>query len=195
MNRTVKAAIGLVLAIAATFLLPIEVPWNLHRRARTSAIRTAVEAAVQSPQDWERLLSVELWKNGPESLPTLYAELRRRPEARIVGMKSLVAQGMAIEKAHQAPPPDLLLGWLDDPDPEVARLAAATLKGFTALPREPRKKPERGLSKEEKEAAAAEKEQQLATKLRAFYAAGDQEWNASARRWVSPRATGPESGE
>jgi len=72
---------------------------------------------------------------GEEAVPLLFEEMERSPETRAWGLLALLQFPIPVSSGRNAPPLNLLISWLDDPDPAVSANASQYLSGiFVVLP-------------------------------------------------------------
>ena len=140
--------------------------------------------ADQSMADIQRL--------GEEAVPALFDEMEAAPQTRAWGLLSLIVCPIQVNSARFAPPLELLIAWLDDPDPAVAENAWIVLSGIFVVPDEARSRgpalrPDAGPAAgtgEEIRAREAARRRAWTEWAKWWFANGEFVWRSADGAWV-----------
>lgn len=135
---------------------------------------------------------VAIYRLGEEAVPLLFEEMEKSPKTRAWGLLSQILFPVGVSNGRDAPSLDLLVKWLDDPDPVVAANASQNLRGLIEVqdelagegPAPPKLKIGTNPTREERDAGEAEYRRDFAVWVKWWVGHRKFIWRSMEGRWM-----------
>ena len=200
----IKCVFGNILIVVLTTCLPFfdDLPWNMPRYQKAATVRECLRNLSAHPAMTEDRFVFELQHNnksdemdavflklynmGPSAVPFLFREMKQKPETRAWGLLAMqMPHPPRIVSAKHAPPLNLLIQWMGDPDPVVAANARNVLNSYVRLPTDYLPKKEGSATDAAQTPDPAREHREWHARYKKWYEVEERVWNGYEGQFLS----------
>ena len=202
----IKCVFGIILIVVLTTCLPFfdNLPWNMPRYQKAATVRESLRSLSAHPAMTEDQFVFELQHNnksdemhaaflklynmGPSAVPFLFREMKQKPQTRAWGLLAMqMPHPPRIVSEKHAPPLDMLIQWMGDPDPVVAANARSVLNTYVRLSADYLPQKEKRSTAPSQPPDLAREHREWLARYKKWYEAEERVWNSYEHQYLSKR--------